>query len=78
MRAAFLFDAFGQASYFPADKNEGDTYDPVAFGGQQGYYFDATSLYFLTHRYYDPNAGRFVTRDPIGYKGGLNPFADWS
>ena len=26
----------------------------------------------LTHRYYDPNTGRFVTRDPIGYKGGIN------
>jgi len=42
------------------------------FGGQQGYYHDDTGLYLLTHRYYDAGAGRFVTRDPIGYKGGLN------
>jgi len=31
-----------------------------------------TGLDLLTQRYYDPQQGRFVTRDPIGYKGGLN------
>ena len=47
--------------------------DPVRFGGQYGYYSDfGTGLYLLTHRYYDAGAGRFVTRDPIGYKGGIN------
>ncbi len=29
----------------------------------------------MTHRYYDPNAGRFITRDPIGYDGGINLYA---
>ncbi len=29
----------------------------------------------LTHRYYDPAEGRFLTRDPIGYAGGLNLYA---
>lgn len=43
-----------------------------AFGGQFGYYHDSTGLYLLTHRYYDPKAGRFVNRDPIGYGGGIN------
>ena len=45
----------------------------MGFGGQWGYYRDyTTGLYLLTHRYYDAGAGRFVTRDPIGYKGGIN------
>jgi len=45
----------------------------VGFGGQWGYYRDyTTGLYLLTHRYYDTGAGRFVTRDPIGYTGGIN------
>ena len=25
-------------------------------------------------RYYDPNTGRWVNRDPIGYDGGLNTY----
>jgi len=45
----------------------------VGFGGQHGYYTDPeTGLSLLTHRYYDAGAGRFVTRDPIGYRGGIN------
>ena len=47
--------------------------DPVGFGGQYGYYTDyETNLLCLTHRYYDSGTGRFVTRDPIGYNGGIN------
>ncbi len=41
--------------------------------GQHGYYTNTgTGLLCLTHRYYDAGTGRFVTRDPIGYKGGIN------
>lgn len=46
---------------------------PFEFGGQYGYYTDVeTGLLCLTHRYYDPGTGKFINRDPIGYKGGLN------
>jgi len=42
-------------------------------GAQYGYYTDNASGYLLlTHRYYDPGTGRFITRDPIGYAGGIN------
>ncbi len=45
----------------------------MEFGAQHGYYTDTqTGLSLLTHRYYDAGTGRFVTRDPIGYKGGIN------
>jgi RHS repeat-associated protein len=53
--------------------------DPAGFGGQWGDYGDAeTGLQLLTHRYYDSGAGRFLSRDPSGYGGGLNlyGFAD--
>jgi len=48
-------------------------HDPAGFGGQFGYYTDTeTGLLCLTHRYYDPGAGKFINRDPIGYQGGAN------
>jgi RHS repeat-associated protein len=47
--------------------------DEVGFGGQYGYYTDPeTGLVLCTHRYYDPGTGRWLTRDPISYKGGMN------
>ena len=47
----------------------------------RGYYFDEESgLYFLQTRYYDPEAGRFISRDSIEYAdpqaiNGLNLYA---
>ena len=47
--------------------------DPFGFGGQAGYYTDTeTGLILCTHRYYDPANGRWLTRDPMGYAGGVN------
>jgi len=34
-----------------------------------------TNLYYYRARYYDPKAGRFITRDPIGFGGGTNFYA---
>ena len=70
VRSSSAYDAFGWNSTFTA--GAADTYDPVGFGGQHGYYRDYSGLYLLTHRYYDAGAGRFLNRDPIGYKGGIN------
>lgn len=39
----------------------------------QGQYLDReTGLHYNTFRFYDPDVGRFTTRDPIGLAGGLN------
>jgi uncharacterized protein RhaS with RHS repeats len=32
-------------------------------------------LLYMRARYYDQEIGRFINKDPIGYKGGLNLFA---
>ncbi len=48
--------------------------EPVryAYAGRQ---FDAESgLYYNRARYYDPESGRFLTKDPIGLLGGINPY----
>ena len=34
-----------------------------------------SGLYLMGHRHYDSNLGRFVSRDPIGFAGGLNLYA---
>ncbi len=36
---------------------------------------DASGLIFYRARYYHPGLGRFVSRDPIGMQGGINPYA---
>ena len=69
MSAPYAYTAHGQ----PLSP---DALGPWAFGAQYGYYTDdATGLQLLTNRYYDPSSGRFLTRDPIGYKGGINLYA---
>jgi len=68
----FAYDAFGLDLAVGVNGGD-DTAYGFGFGGQYGYRKDAyTGDYLLGHRYYDPYAGRFVTRDPIGYKGGIN------
>jgi RHS repeat-associated protein len=42
-------------------------------GAQFGYFSDGgTGLVLCTHRFYDPSTGRWLTRDPMGYGGGVN------
>ncbi|WP_160474152.1 RHS repeat-associated core domain-containing protein [Cupriavidus sp. SW-Y-13] len=46
--------------------------NPLRFQGQ---YFDhETGLHYNRYRYYDPASGRFISKDPIGFAGGLNVF----
>ncbi|BBF86236.1 Rhs family protein [Aquitalea magnusonii] len=44
--------------------------NPFRFQGQ--YHDDESGLHYNRHRYYDPEIGRFISRDPIGLMGGLN------
>jgi RHS repeat-associated protein len=46
---------------------------PFRYAGRE---YDAESgLYFNRARYYDPVLGRFISEDPIGLAGGINPYA---
>jgi RHS repeat-associated protein len=47
-------------------------HQPLRFQGQ--YCDEETGLHYNQHRYYDPDAGRFLTQDPIGLSGGINPY----
>lgn len=43
---------------------------PVRYQGQ--WYDDETGLHYNRYRYYDPEAGRFISQDPVGLLGGMN------
>jgi RHS repeat-associated protein len=65
---ADVYDAYGGGANAPPD--------PFGYGAQFGYYTDAeTGLTLCGRRYYDSETGRWLTRDPIGYAGGLNLYA---
>lgn len=70
-----LYDAYGtKLAGNPSN-------DPFGYNGKWGYYTDYETantqssggpLILCTYRYYDPSEGRWLTRDPIGYGGGVN------
>jgi RHS repeat-associated protein len=61
------YDGFGRATVRPAANA---VVNNLRYPGQ---YFDAeTGLHYNDRRYYDPDTGRYLTRDPIGFEGGIN------
>jgi RHS repeat-associated protein len=44
--------------------------NPIRFQGQ--YHDHETGLHYNRHRYYDPQTGRFISKDPIGLAGDIN------
>jgi RHS repeat-associated protein len=46
--------------------------NPFQYVGRFGVMAEGNGLYYMRARYYDPEVGSFINKDPIGYKGGLN------
>jgi len=64
----YTYDSFGKIV------SSGSVVQSFTYTGRE--YDNEFSLYFYRARYYDPKAGRFVTKDPIGFKGGdVNVYA---
>jgi len=49
--------------------------NPFQYVGRYGVMAEGNGLYYMRARYYDPEVGRFVNKDPIGYRGGINLYA---
>jgi RHS repeat-associated protein len=43
---------------------------PFQFVGRYGVMTEPNGLYYMRARYYDPEVGRFISEDPIGFAGG--------
>jgi len=43
---------------------------PFKFVGQYGVMTESNGFYYMRARYYDPEVGRFISEDPIGFEGG--------
>jgi RHS repeat-associated protein len=55
-----------------AVRNEDGVRQPIRFQGQ--WLDEESGFYYNRYRYYDPQQGRYVTQDPIGFDGGLNVY----
>jgi RHS repeat-associated protein len=62
------YDPFGRAYVNEAATRS----NPFRFPGQQ--YDSETGLHYNYFRYYNPKLGRYLTPDPIGLAGGINPY----
>ena len=74
----YLYTAYGKPGIYDGSGTEihdsaiGNTY---MYTGRR---WDAdTGMYNFRNRYYHPEMGRFVSRDPIGYEDGYNLYAGW-
>jgi RHS repeat-associated protein len=67
MQTQYTYGPFGNVTASGAA-----TTNSFAFTGRG---LDATGLYFYRARYYDPQLSRFISEDPIGFKGGINVYA---
>jgi RHS repeat-associated protein len=59
----YEYDSFGNMTPTPKWIKQPYTYTAREFDPETG-------LYYYRARYYDAKAGRFITRDPIGFEGG--------
>lgn len=68
VQTEYTYEPFGRTTATGLPSN-----NPFQYTGREN---DGTGLYYYRARYYDPQAGRFVSEDPIGFgAGGTNLFS---
>ena len=66
-QASYAYDAYGELR-----SQTGIVDNDFLYTGRQ--LDKEADLYYYRNRYYDPPTGRFITKDPIGLLGGINPY----
>ena len=66
---AYLYSAFGEELLVT-----GSSANPLRFGGEVGYYRDEDERLYVRARHLDVGAGRWLSRDPIGFESGDSNF----
>ncbi len=66
LASTYSYDSFGNPSTTVAGQ-------PFRYTGRE--WDSETGLYYYRARYYDPNAGRFISEDPLRFSAGPNMFA---
>jgi RHS repeat-associated protein len=66
MQTQYTYDPFGNTSATGIS-----TSNPAQYTGREN---DGTGLYYYRARYYDPTVGRFISEDPIQFRGGGTDF----
>ena len=69
-------DTYAYTPYGVPLARTGTTDQPFRFGGQLGLLtLDGAGLVWMRSRWYDPAAARFISEDPVGFRGGFNLYA---
>jgi RHS repeat-associated protein len=63
---SYSYEPFGKTT-----ANGASSSNPFQFTGREN---DGTGLYYYRMRYYNPALQRFISADPIGFAGGINPY----
>ena len=66
------YKAYGATTVLDANrvaKLDQTPIQPYGFTGRRMDYEEGSKLYYYRNRYYDPEAGRFISRDPLGMWG---------
>ena len=66
-QASYRYDAYGNE--IARSDGEDNSY---RFSTKE--YSSLTGLIYFGARYYDPEVGRFITKDPLGFAGGINQY----
>jgi len=61
---SYVYDPFGKVTH------NGTSENPFQFSSE--FFDDETELVYYNYRYYNPNLGRWINRDPIEEEGGWN------